>query len=349
MTSDELERVLAVEGAALLVQVLDRLPPGPVAEEPQDASRATYAAKITRADAPMDWRRPARAMHDQVRGLHPWPHATLVCDGRRVIVHRSIVPAVAAPVRARHRHRRRPRRASTSPRRRPGAAPAGPAARRRPTAARPRRSRPAAWSAPRRSVRDAVIAPARRAAFDALVELAGGRRDLADVARRRAAAARRSARRRAAPRARRRHGALAVAARRRHRAAVAGAAGRSWTATCCSRSAGRLPAAVPGSRAAVGGGQRRRGAGPHGAQEVQRRRSGQRGAAPRWRPARAGTCRPRPDRPGGGGARRVGRAPRRRPRPSAVARGRDGSRASRSRSSRLARLQQRRARGRRCG
>jgi methionyl-tRNA formyltransferase len=97
MTSDELERVLAVEGAALLVRVLDRLRHGPVAEEPQDPTRATHAAKITRADAPIDWRRPARALHDQVRGLHPWPHAALVCDGRRVIVHRSTVPDVAAP------------------------------------------------------------------------------------------------------------------------------------------------------------------------------------------------------------------------------------------------------------
>ena len=121
-----------------------------------------------------------RALHDQVRGLHPWPHATLVCDGRRVIVHRSTVPAVRGAATARHRHRRRPPGRRRRLWRRAGAAPAGPAARRRPTAAG--RGVPGrAWPSPRRSVRDTVIAPARRAAFDALVELAGGRRDLADV------------------------------------------------------------------------------------------------------------------------------------------------------------------------
>ena len=72
-TSDTLERVLAFDGATLLRDVLERLRAGTVPEEPQDGSRATYAPKITRADAPMDFRRPTVALHDQVRGLHPWP------------------------------------------------------------------------------------------------------------------------------------------------------------------------------------------------------------------------------------------------------------------------------------
>ncbi len=95
ITSVALEQRLAVDGAALLVSVLERLRHGPVAETPQDAAHATYAAKISRADAPMDWRRPARALHDQVRGLQPWPHASFACDGRRVIAHRSVVPGAA--------------------------------------------------------------------------------------------------------------------------------------------------------------------------------------------------------------------------------------------------------------
>jgi methionyl-tRNA formyltransferase len=92
VTSDVLEHRLAVEGARLLGRVLDRLARGPVPEEPQDHTRATYAPKITRADAPLDWRRPARALHDQIRGLHPWPHASFAVDGRRLIAHRSTVP-----------------------------------------------------------------------------------------------------------------------------------------------------------------------------------------------------------------------------------------------------------------
>ncbi len=96
-TSDALERALAVAGAELLARVLTRMRHGPVVEAAQDAAHATYAAKITRADAPIDWRRPAAALHDQVRGLHPWPHASFTCGGRRVIAHASARPGTATP------------------------------------------------------------------------------------------------------------------------------------------------------------------------------------------------------------------------------------------------------------
>lgn len=88
-TSVELEHALGAAGATLLVQVVDRLAAGPVVETPQDDAGATYAAKITRADSPVDWTRPAQAIHDQIRGLHPWPHASSRLAGRRVILHRS--------------------------------------------------------------------------------------------------------------------------------------------------------------------------------------------------------------------------------------------------------------------
>lgn len=99
-TSDALERELAVAGAGLLTRVLARMRAGPVTETAQDPAAATYAPKITRADAPIDWRRPAAALHDQVRGLHPWPHASFMCGGRRIIAHASTRPGAvtgAAP------------------------------------------------------------------------------------------------------------------------------------------------------------------------------------------------------------------------------------------------------------
>ena len=88
-TSADLERTVGAAGATLLVQVVHRLGEGPVNEDAQDHSAATYAAKITRADSAVDWRRPAQAIHDQIRGLHPWPHASSMLSGRRVILHRS--------------------------------------------------------------------------------------------------------------------------------------------------------------------------------------------------------------------------------------------------------------------
>lgn len=100
VTSDVLEHTLAEAGAARLVAVVDRLAAGPVEEVPQDESRVTYAAKITRADSPLDWRAPARAVHDRIRGLHPWPHASVTLGGTRLILHRSTLPGLptsAAP------------------------------------------------------------------------------------------------------------------------------------------------------------------------------------------------------------------------------------------------------------
>ena len=91
-TSVELERELALLGAQLLVDTVDRMAAGPVHEEPQDDAQATYAPKITRDDAPVDWTRPAQAIHDQIRGLHPWPHAVTTVDGQRLILHRSRLP-----------------------------------------------------------------------------------------------------------------------------------------------------------------------------------------------------------------------------------------------------------------
>lgn len=99
-TSVSLEQALGAAGASLLVEAVDRLAAGPVHEEPQDESRVTYASKITRADSPVDWSASARATHDRIRGLHPWPHATTTLDGQRLILHRSTVlaqTAMAAP------------------------------------------------------------------------------------------------------------------------------------------------------------------------------------------------------------------------------------------------------------
>lgn len=97
VTSAELEQELATRGAMLLVDVVERMARGAVDEVPQDDTRATYAAKITRADSPVDWRRPAQAIHDHIRGLHPWPHASTRLAGERVILHRSTrVPALSS-------------------------------------------------------------------------------------------------------------------------------------------------------------------------------------------------------------------------------------------------------------
>lgn len=99
-TSDALEVELADLGAGRLREVVDRLADGPVPETPQDDSEATYAPRLRKREGTIDWHRPAPRIHDQVRGLFPWPHAFTYLDGRRYIVWRTRVASLPAGDRA---------------------------------------------------------------------------------------------------------------------------------------------------------------------------------------------------------------------------------------------------------
>ena len=88
-TSDEVERDLASLGANLLVTTIDALTDDRVGEAPQNDAEATYAHRLTKDDGVVDWTRSARDIHNQIRGLHPWPHAFTFAGGQRVILHRS--------------------------------------------------------------------------------------------------------------------------------------------------------------------------------------------------------------------------------------------------------------------
>jgi methionyl-tRNA formyltransferase len=90
-TSADVERHLAALGADLLLETIESLAPGRVVEAPQDEAQATYAPRLTREEALIDWSKPALAIHNQVRGLHPWPHAFTFLSGSRFIVHRARV------------------------------------------------------------------------------------------------------------------------------------------------------------------------------------------------------------------------------------------------------------------
>jgi methionyl-tRNA formyltransferase len=97
-TSDELERELARAGAQLLVRTLDDIAAGRSREAPQDNAPATYAPKLTKDDARIDWQWPALRIHNLIRGLHPWPHAVAFANGKRLILHRSRRAEVDAPI-----------------------------------------------------------------------------------------------------------------------------------------------------------------------------------------------------------------------------------------------------------
>jgi methionyl-tRNA formyltransferase len=90
-TSAEVERDIARLGAAALVKAVDALAAGRASERPQIESDATYAHKIEKSDGVIDWSRRAREIHNQIRGLHPWPHAFSDLQGERIILLRSEV------------------------------------------------------------------------------------------------------------------------------------------------------------------------------------------------------------------------------------------------------------------
>jgi methionyl-tRNA formyltransferase len=91
-TSGQVEQALAELGAELLLEVVDLLSEGRAVETPQDDSRATYAPKLTKAEGRIDWSQPARAIHNLVRGLHPWPLAAARLGDTRLLIHRTEMP-----------------------------------------------------------------------------------------------------------------------------------------------------------------------------------------------------------------------------------------------------------------
>lgn len=82
---------LAELGAKTLVEVVADMSRGTVTRTPQDHSRSTYAPMLDKSLSPMDFKRSAQALHNQVRGLIPWPCATMDLQGKTVKVFRTQV------------------------------------------------------------------------------------------------------------------------------------------------------------------------------------------------------------------------------------------------------------------
>lgn len=64
---------LADCGAKLLIETVEKIEKGEIIPEKQDDNFATYAAKIEKSDCLLDFSRPARELHDLIRGLSPIP------------------------------------------------------------------------------------------------------------------------------------------------------------------------------------------------------------------------------------------------------------------------------------
>ena len=86
-TAGELLDRLAVLGADLLSRTLTAFAEGTVTRTPQDPAGISFAPMLDKTMCPIDWNKTAQQVHDQVRGLHPWPVATMELKGKKFKVH----------------------------------------------------------------------------------------------------------------------------------------------------------------------------------------------------------------------------------------------------------------------
>ena len=92
-TAGELLDRLAVLGAELLSKTLTRFTQGKVPAQKQDESQVSFAPMLEKTMCPIDWSKTAQQVHDHVRGLQPWPVATMELNGIPFKVHETRIVA----------------------------------------------------------------------------------------------------------------------------------------------------------------------------------------------------------------------------------------------------------------
>ena len=83
-TGQTLHDRLAVLGADLMAATLPGIASGSLREQPQPAEGVTYARKIDKSEARIDWRRDVLAVWRQVRAFNPWPIAETRLNGEQL-------------------------------------------------------------------------------------------------------------------------------------------------------------------------------------------------------------------------------------------------------------------------
>ena len=89
MTAGDLHDALARLGADLVPRALAAAERGSLKLTPQPEAGVTYATKISKDETRIDWSKPARQVHDNIRGLSPFPGAWCEIGSVRVKALRS--------------------------------------------------------------------------------------------------------------------------------------------------------------------------------------------------------------------------------------------------------------------
>jgi methionyl-tRNA formyltransferase len=97
-TGGSLTRKLSERGGAILPVWIADLAQGRLKPCPQPAEGATYAPKLTRAEARLDWRKPAQALEREARAFDPWPGSWFLHGEERIKVLKArLVEGSGAP------------------------------------------------------------------------------------------------------------------------------------------------------------------------------------------------------------------------------------------------------------
>ena len=82
---------MGILGSVLLVETINLIESGSASAIKQNDNQATLAPKITKDMTNIDWSRPARELHNLVRGLTPTPSATTIIKGKRIKIQETRV------------------------------------------------------------------------------------------------------------------------------------------------------------------------------------------------------------------------------------------------------------------
>lgn len=87
--AQELTNRLADLGAQALLDTVEMLKNGTATRTPQDHAAHTYAPMLDKSLSTMDWTKSAQVLHNQVRGLLPWPCAATEIAGRKLKIYKT--------------------------------------------------------------------------------------------------------------------------------------------------------------------------------------------------------------------------------------------------------------------
>ncbi len=89
MNAGELHDKLSALGAEVLIETIDALKNNNLKPKKQEDSMSNYASMLSKELCPIDFTKTAQGVHNQIRGLSPWPVSTTKIDGKTYKIHKS--------------------------------------------------------------------------------------------------------------------------------------------------------------------------------------------------------------------------------------------------------------------